>query len=396
MNFILFNQDNSEPTSVLACFVDFAKAFNRQDHSILVTKLSDMGVPSWLLKIVISFLTDRTMIVRYKGQKSSRKKLPGGGPQGALLGLLLFLVLVNDVGFENQSNQTGEIITCKKRFKQFNELHLKYVDDLTLAESISMKSQLCEISVNERPQPDTYHERTGHVLIPEQSRVFKQLVETEKYAKDNKMQVNYSKTKLMVFNPGRSRDFHPRFTFNSMELEVVPEIKLLGVIIRNDLSWGPNTDYIVQKANKKLWCLRRLKKLGANTGDLLDVYTKQVRCQLELSVPLWHPGLTSEDRLRIERVQKSACCIILGQEYQSYRRALKELGLDTLHVRRNMLCKTFSKKAQKHTKFQKWFKSNEKTSCTRNIPARFCDVYARTERFKQSPISYLTNILNNQ
>ena len=259
-----------------------------------------------------------------------------------------------------------------------------------------MKSQLCELSVNERPQPDTYHERTGHVLVPEQSRVFKQLIETEEYAKNNKMQVNYSKTKLMVFNPGRSGDFHPRFQFNSIELEVVPEIKLLGVIIRNDLSWGPNTDYIVQKANKKLWCLRRLKKLGANTGDLLDVYTKQVRCQLELSVPLWHPGLTSEDRLRIERVQKSACCIILGQEYQSYRRALKELGLDTLHVRRNMLCKTFSKKAQKHTKFQKWFKSNEKTSCTRNIPARFCDVYARTERFKQSPISYLTNILNNQ
>ena len=81
MNFILFNQDNSEPTSVLACFVDFAKAFNWQDHSILVTKLSDMGVPSWLLKIVISFLTDRTMIVRYKGQKSSRKMLPGDGAE---------------------------------------------------------------------------------------------------------------------------------------------------------------------------------------------------------------------------------------------------------------------------------------------------------------------------
>ena len=72
------------------------------------------------------------MIVRYKGKKSSTKKLPGGGPQGALLGLLLFLVLVNDVGFENQSNQNGEIITCKKRFKQFNELHLKYVDDSTI------------------------------------------------------------------------------------------------------------------------------------------------------------------------------------------------------------------------------------------------------------------------
>ena len=94
------------------------------------------------------------------------------------------------------------------------------------------------------------------------------------------MKVNYRKTKLMVFNPGKIRDFLPRFCCNSMELEVVDEIKLLGVVIKNDLSWGANTDYIVQKANRKLWCLRRLKKLGAKTSDFLDVYTKLVRSQL--------------------------------------------------------------------------------------------------------------------
>ena len=55
INFILYNQDSNEPTAILACLVDFQKAFNRQDHSILITKLSDMGVPPWLLKIVISF-----------------------------------------------------------------------------------------------------------------------------------------------------------------------------------------------------------------------------------------------------------------------------------------------------------------------------------------------------
>ena len=57
INFILYNQDNIEPTAVLACLVDFSKAFNRQDHSILITKLSDMGTPSWLLNIIISFLS---------------------------------------------------------------------------------------------------------------------------------------------------------------------------------------------------------------------------------------------------------------------------------------------------------------------------------------------------
>ena len=144
-----------------------------------------------------------------------------------------------------------------------------------------------------------------------------------------------------------------------------------------------------------MWCLKRLKNLGANRNDLLEVYTKQVRCQLEFAVPVWHPSLTGEDRLKIERIQKSACCIILGQEYKSYRKALKILHLESLFERRNKLCRTFAKKALKHPKFNKWFKPKQKKSNTRNIPSRFCEVYARTDRFKQSPISHLTNLLNN-
>ena len=64
INFILYSQDHLEPTAVLACLVDFAKAFNRQDHSILITNLTDLGVPSWL---VISFLQNRSMIVKIQG-----------------------------------------------------------------------------------------------------------------------------------------------------------------------------------------------------------------------------------------------------------------------------------------------------------------------------------------
>ena len=93
INFILYNQDSTKPTAVLACLVDFSKAFNRQDHHILITKLSDMGIPSWLLKIVIGFLQNRKMILKYKNEKSDMRSLPGGGPQGTLLGLFLFLIL---------------------------------------------------------------------------------------------------------------------------------------------------------------------------------------------------------------------------------------------------------------------------------------------------------------
>ena len=64
INFILSSQDSSEQTAVLACFIDFQKAFMRQNHNILIEKLSDLDVPGWLLKIIISFLEDRSMFVK--------------------------------------------------------------------------------------------------------------------------------------------------------------------------------------------------------------------------------------------------------------------------------------------------------------------------------------------
>ena len=200
----------------------------------------------------------------------------------------------------------------------------------------------------------------------------------------------------MVFNTGKARDFMPRFTCNKNELEVVEETTLLGVVIRSDLSWGSNTSNMVQRANKKLWCLRRLKKFGASTNDLVDVFIKQIRSILEFAVAVWHPGLTSEDRLKIERVQKSALCIILGQQYKSYRSALRTLQMESLFARRNRMCRKFANKALKHSKFEKWFKPNTSNTVTRAKPTKFCDVYSRTERFKRSPISFLTQLLNRK
>ena len=175
INFILSCQDSTDQTAVLACMVDFSKAFNRQNHNLLIAKLSDMGVPGWLLRIVIGFLSNRQMYVRFNGKKSQVKSLPGGDPQGTLLGLLLFIVLINDMGFDGQINNTGEIITSKRNMKRVNEIHLKYVDDLTLAEAINLPEKLVVVPEDVRPLPDLFHAKTGHVMPnqEENSRVFK-------------------------------------------------------------------------------------------------------------------------------------------------------------------------------------------------------------------------------
>ena len=129
--------------------------------------------------------------------------------------------------------------------------------------------------------------------------------------------------------------------------------------------WCSNTKYIVDRAYSRLWILRRLKNHGAGPSDLLDVYQKQVRSVLELAVPAWHPGLTQDECSDIERVQRAALCIILGEDYSCYNSALEAVQLNSLANRREALCLKFGKKAMVSVKHNKWFCINNKTRVTR-------------------------------
>jgi hypothetical protein len=341
----------------------------------------------------MAFLTDRKMTVRYKGKQSSVKSLPGGGPQGTLLGLLLFIVLINYVGFDGQKNNTGDLITSKRNMKTANLMHLKFVDDLTLAEAINLPNKLKPIPANERPQPDTFHARTGHILPQENSELVKELLRTSEYLV-YEMKINQKKPKVMLFNPCKSIDFMLQINLENCELEVVEEMRLLGLILRSDMKWTSNTDYMIKRANKKLWMIRRLKYLGADTMDLTDIYIKQIRSLLELAAPVWHGGISQLERLDIERVQKSVAHNILDEQYSSYKDALVELELESLESRRGKLCLKFTKKAEKHEKHQNWFKLNGTTVNTRQQKNKYCDVRAFHTRFQKSPISFLTKLLN--
>ena len=138
----------------------------------------------------------------------------------------------------------------------------------------------------------------------------------------------------------------------------------------------------------------KIKKPGFKTDALLEVYTKQIRCTLELDVPVWNYSLTSKESNLIERVQRCALHIILGQDYLSYQEALSKLNLQSLRARRSNLCLKFALKAEKSSKFQTWFKPNSKHGITRTKQAKYLPVYANNNRLQNSPIAYLTDLLN--
>ena len=115
----------------------------------------------------------------------------------------------------------------------------------------------------------------------------------------------------MLFNFTNNHQYTTRLSLNGENVEIVPEIKLPGTIIQNDISWNSNTSRLVKRANSRMLLLRKLCEFGAPIKDLKTIYVTYIRSILEQSAVVWHSGLSEENKQDLSRVQKSARKIIV-------------------------------------------------------------------------------------
>jgi hypothetical protein len=377
--------DKKQPYAVLAACIDLSKAFNRVSHDLLVQDLYDMHTPPWLLNILISYLSNRTMKMSYNGEMATPKELPGGGPQGAYLGGLIFIVKYN--GAFLRPSIPPQI---KGPVRKSKSVKVKYIDDGTVATSINLKKCLINDPIN-RQRPLNYHERTMQVLPPENNLLQYYLDDTEKFTLENRMKINPKKSQVILFNKSRNWDFPPEVSFaDGNNLEYVSELKLVGVVISDDLRWGKNTQYICKKASQRLWTLRRMKMLSLDEEIILDTYTKEIRSILELAVPVWHSWLAAKQTRDIERVQKTALMIILGTNYFDYEVACTLMGVEPLASRSETLCLKFAEKDVK--KDNSLFNKSEVNTRNKNL---VIEPKCNNKRFRNSSIPYLSRLLND-
>ena len=376
---ILEALDKSESCAVLATLVDWKQAFPRQCPKLGVESFLKNGVRPSLIPSLINYFQKRKMKVKWKGQISSERDLNGGGPQGSTFGIWEYL---------SQSNENAQCVNESDRFK--------FVDDLSFLEIIFLLNVgLATYNVHrEVPTDIPTH---NQIIESENLKTQGQLNQINEWTKKQKMKLNEKKTKSMIFNFSKKHQFTTRLTVNDAKIDIVKEAKLLGVILTDKLTWHKNTKELTKKAFMRMKLLNAASGFTKSKQELKSIYLTFIRSVLEQSAVVWHSSLKKKNRNDLERVQKAATRVIMGKHFTNYKNALKELNLQTLENRREMLCLKFAKNCLKNEKVKNLFpfKKSEHRMKKRN-QNMFEIKRNRTERLQESALPYMRKLLNKE
>jgi hypothetical protein len=183
--------------------------------------------------------------------------LPGGGPQGTILGMFLFLILINFAWFEDYKEPISNTL-CRMagKRKPLEKNHRKY--DFSILEAVDGANLVKD---HQLPFPLNFHSRTEQVLPVIKFRIALAVDDLKDYFANHQMKINEEKSKVMLFNTSTINDFTPVIKINDTQLEVVEQMKLLRVVLTSDVKWAKNTEYITTKGFSRLWMMRRLMRL---------------------------------------------------------------------------------------------------------------------------------------
>ena len=143
--------------------------------------------------------------------------------------------------------------------------------------------------------------------------------------------------------------------------------------------------------------LRRVASFGTPVEDMKNIYFLFIRSLLEQSATVWHSSLTEENSADLERVQKCAVRIMLGNKYIGYKDGLLKLDIENLSERKKELCLNFVRKCITNPKTKHIFPENVKNHpMKRRMEERFKVNHANTERLRESSIIYMQHLLNEK
>ena len=272
--------------------LDFAKAFDKVPHLRLLHKLEFYGIRGCLLNWIKSFLTNRTQQVVVEGSVSSSCEVTSGVPQGSVLGPALFLIYINDIT-ENINSQIRLFADDCLIYRPINSIedHLILQNDLHTLVDWSNKWQMefnipkCTIlQITLRQQSDPFDYRMNNIIL-------------------------------------KTTDQHP----------------YLGICLHHKLSWNPHITQLCNKANRLLGFLHR--NLKTSLKHIKEMAYKQfILPVLQYCSTIWDPHQHNLIH-KLEMVQHRAARFVLNRPWKRNNRdsiteLLQQLNWSTLETQR--------------------------------------------------------------
>ena len=272
---------------------DFSKAFDVVSHTILLQKLSCLGISGLVLKWLADFLIGRVMFVEISGARSNPKPVLSGVPQGSVLGPILFLIYINNIASSLSSH-----------FKIF-------ADDLKIYATIPHATPLVYAAASSAFQADIDRLHT--------------------VGSSWGLSMNAAKCVAMRFHRPGTCSTLPQYTLNGSQLNTVSSHKDLGVVIDRDLKFHGHVHNVAQKAGGL--ALNLLRSTVCRSPDfMVTLFTSHVRPIIDYCSSVWDVGYIQDIRI-IETIQRRWTKRVTGLGDMDYGQRLKSLGLFSIQGR---------------------------------------------------------------
>lgn len=260
--------------STAMILLDIEKAYDTIWRKGLIYKMQRQNIPIHLIKIIDSFLKQRTIQVKIKDKISAKLNTEEGLPQGSVIAPTLFNIYINDIP-KNQNTKLA-----------------MFADDTAIFAT----------SVREE-QAKNYLQRHINQL--------------QLYFEKWKLKINVDKTQLTVFNHKHRHNLNHTITINNINIQETDTVKYLGVILDRKLLFKHHIEEVRKKARiAKSIIYPYIQKTNPLSRQLkLRLYKAYIRSIILYAAPIW--SQTANYLMeKIETLERNTLRTIIGKSSQ--------------------------------------------------------------------------------
>ena len=283
-----------EGKSIDVAYFDYAKAFDKVSHRLLMIKLQAYGLDGKILAWLETWLNGRRQRVVVGNSMSPWLEVVSGTTQGTVLGFLLFLIYINDLPDKCRTDNGSHIMLLADDTKAFRE-----------------------IGEEEEKQEE------------DQKALQSQIDNIAQWADSWRMEINPEKSKVM--HMGRNNPCLP-YLVNGKEIKAVTVEKDIGFWVTDDLS---TSTHVHKARNRAMGEISQIKRNFSyiDKQAFCVLYNQRVRPHLDYGMTACPPDSAADAKL-LERVQAKATALVQGLKGLNSEERRKRLGLMTLKDRR--------------------------------------------------------------